>query len=83
MRRHDERGTAIAELLSPGHTSEVTHLDRELLVPLIVDGQVVQNHTGPEGTLAAREFHVEAKKALPIQGLRLVRGDAAIATRFV
>jgi nicotinate phosphoribosyltransferase len=83
MRRHDEKGIAISELLSPGHTAEVTNLDRELLVPLIVDGQVVQNHTGPAGTLAAREFHVEAKRALPVQGLRLVRGDAAIPTRFI
>ncbi len=83
LRRHDEKGTATAEILSPGHEVEVTRLDRELLVPLVVDGQVIDSHTGPAGTLAAKQFHSEVKKSLPAQGLRLVRGDAAIPTKFV
>ena len=83
MRRHDEKGTATAELLSAGHSSEVGSNDRELLVPLITNGEIHTEYTGPAGTLLAREFHAEAKKALPLQGLRLGRGDAALPTKFI
>ncbi len=83
MRRHDSHGIAVAELLSPGREATVTEADRELLVPLIKDSQVVEDHTGAAGTKRAREFHAEVMKSLPLQGLRLMRGDAAVATQFI
>lgn len=82
MRRHDSKGVATAEILTAGHHSDVTAADRELLVPLIIEGETEVQHLGSAGTLAAREHHREVMKSLPLAGLRLVRGEAAIPTEF-
>lgn len=83
VRRHDANGVAIAETLSTSGQMQLEPSDRELLVPLVTDGAVNSAFTGAAGTLSAKEFHAEAISALPIQGLRLGRGDAAIPTQFV
>ena len=83
MRRHDSKGIATAEILAAGHLAEVTENDRELLVPLIVGGETDQAHLGAAGTKTAREHHREVMSSLPLNGLRLVRGEAAIPTEFV
>jgi nicotinate phosphoribosyltransferase len=83
MRRHDSKGIATAEILAAGHLAEVTENDRELLVPLIVGGETDQACLGAAGTKSAREHHREVMSSLPLNGLRLVRGEAAIPTEFV
>ncbi|MEY4390654.1 MAG: hypothetical protein RLZZ400_397 [Actinomycetota bacterium] len=83
LRSHDATGTATAEKLSAGHVSEKTEGDRELLVPLINGGEIEQQYLGANGTKLARDFHEEAMKALPLKGLSLMRGEAAIPTRFI
>lgn len=83
IRRHDSKGIATAEILAAGHLAEVTENDRELLVPLIVGGETDQAHLGATGTKTAREHHREVMSSLPLNGLRLVRGEAAIPTEFV
>jgi nicotinate phosphoribosyltransferase len=83
MRRHDDEGIANAELLSAGHDAEVGAHDRELLVPLVSNGEIHNEYTGHAGTELAREFHAHAKQALPLQGLRLGRGEAALPTKFI
>ncbi len=82
MRRHDSKGVATAEILTAGHHPDITAADRELLVPLIIEGETEVQHLGSTGTQAAREHHREVMKSLPLAGLRLVRGEAAIPTEF-
>jgi nicotinate phosphoribosyltransferase len=77
VRHRDEDGTALSERVSlippdPGP------LDRELLVPLVVAGQVV----GREETSAARARHRQALAELPPYALQLSRGYPAIPTIF-
>ena len=83
LRSHDSAGVATSEKLGAGHKLETAAGDRELLVPLIQNGDVREEHLGAEGTLRAREFHVEAMNALPAKGLSLMRGEQAIPTKFV
>jgi nicotinate phosphoribosyltransferase len=77
VRHRDERGTALSERisLSPPDTGP---LDRELLVPLVVSGEVV----GREPLGAARERHRAALAELPPYALQLSRGYPAIPTVF-
>jgi nicotinate phosphoribosyltransferase len=77
VRHRDERGTSLAEriFLSP---PEAGPLDRELLVPLVVGGEI----TGREPVEAARERHRAALAELPPYALQLSRGYPAIPTVF-
>ncbi len=77
VRHRDEHGTALAERisLSPPETGP---LDRELLVPLVMAGEIV----GREAASAARERHREALAELPPYALQLSRGYPAIPTVF-
>jgi putative nicotinate phosphoribosyltransferase len=77
VRHRDEHGTALSERvsLSPPETGP---LDRELLVPLVVGGEVV----GREGASAARARHRQALAELPPYALQLSRGYPAIPTVF-
>ncbi len=77
VRHRDEHGTALSERisLSPPDTGP---LDRELLVPLVVSGEVV----GREPVAAARERHQAALAELPPYALQLSRGYPAIPTVF-
>jgi nicotinate phosphoribosyltransferase len=83
LRRIDEHGVAVAEVLGAGHHPDESVADRELLVPLVVEGEIQTEHLGATGTLAAREHHLAAKAELPLQALRLGRGEAAIPTIFI
>jgi nicotinate phosphoribosyltransferase len=77
VRHRDEHGTALSErvsLIPP----EPGPLDRELLVPLVVAGQVV----GREEASAARARHRQALAELPPYALQLSRGYPAIPTVF-
>jgi nicotinate phosphoribosyltransferase len=77
VRHRDTDGTALSELvtLTP---AEPGPADRELLVPLVVDGAVA----GREELAAARDRHRSALAELPPYALQLSRGYPAIPTVF-
>ena len=76
------QGLASHETVVVGGGYQPTDDDRELLVPLIADGETMVRHTGAAGVLAAREHHTAVKKELPPQANSLQNGKAAIETRF-
>ena len=88
-RLFDARGRARAELilLGDGPGGEVEGEDlgaraREVLVPLVSDGEVQPGHTGAEGIEAARHRHTRAVSELPHVAMSLTRGDPAIPTEY-
>jgi nicotinate phosphoribosyltransferase len=92
VRHRDQHGTALSERISLS-PPEAGPLDRELLVPLVVDGQIiglsgaegaegVEGAEGAEGVEAARVRHREALAELPPYALQLSRGYPAIPTIF-
>lgn len=83
VRKLDSRGLATAEVIGSEVSPATDANDRNLLVSLVENGKVNDTYAGPVGTALAREHHKAAKAELPLQGLRLMRGDAAIATEFV
>jgi len=80
VRHRDQDGTALSERISLS-PPDPGPLDRELLVPLLTDGQIV-GPTGYEGVEAARIRHREALAELPPYALQLSRGYPAIPTVF-
>jgi nicotinate phosphoribosyltransferase len=89
VRRLDARGIAIEEVVLLGdgpagepETDPAAAAERALLVPLISDGAIDDRHVGAAGTLRAREHHASVMKELPIQALRLGRGEAVIPTLY-
>ena len=83
VRRIDANSVATAEVIGSEVIPVSDSNDRELIVPLVIAGKVEAKFVGAAATLAAREHHKAAKAELPLQGLRLMRGDAAITTEFV
>lgn len=83
VRRLDSRGVATTEVIGSEVSPATDANDRNLLVSLVENGKVNEMYAGPAGTALAREHHKSAKAELPLQGLRLMRGDAAITTEFV
>jgi nicotinate phosphoribosyltransferase len=77
VRHRDDHGTALAERISLV-PPDVGPMDRELLVPLVVSGDIV----GREPASAARERHSAALAELPGYALQLSRGYPAIPTVF-
>jgi putative nicotinate phosphoribosyltransferase len=77
VRHRDEHGTALAERISLS-PPDPGPLDRELLTPLVVAGEVV----GREAVEAARARHRSALEELPPYALQLSRGYPAIPTVF-
>ncbi len=80
VRHRDEHGIALSERISLS-PPEAGPLDRELLVPLVTDGQIV-GPTGAEGVEEARARHRETLAELPPYALQLSRGYPAIPTIF-
>lgn len=85
----DARGVARAELLflgdGPGGEPEGAELGqeaREVLAPLILNGETQPGYTGTEGIDAARERHRRAVQELPPVAMSLTRGDPAIPTEY-
>jgi putative nicotinate phosphoribosyltransferase len=77
VRHRDEDGTALSERISLSPPDPGPR-DRELLVPLVVAGEVV----GREGVEAARARHREVLAELPPYALQLSRGYPAVPTIF-
>ena len=83
VRRLDGSGTAVAEvvhIVESGDTPDDT--GRDLLVPLITDGEVLREHLGVDGTRRAREHRELAMGELPDEAFRLGRGDPVLPTIF-
>ena len=71
-------GVAEAEVIGIGTRAENDGDDRELLVPLVRDGEVV----GREPLDAARERHRSARAELPPSAQQMSRGEPVIPTVF-
>jgi len=69
---------AEAEVIGIGTPSPSDGDDRELLVPLVRDGEVV----GREPLDAARERHAAARAELPPEAHQMSRGEPVIPTVF-
>lgn len=82
LRRKGANGEAVAELVGVGHHLDTTEFDRDLLVPLIAQGVIDESARGLIGTDAARKHHLVAKAELPLQALRLARGESAITVEY-
>ncbi|RCK70890.1 nicotinate phosphoribosyltransferase [Desertihabitans brevis] len=76
LRRLDEQGVAEAEVIGVGRRSEADRNDRQLLVPLVREGEVV----GAEPLAAARERHLRSRAELPLDALKMSRGEPAVET---
>jgi nicotinate phosphoribosyltransferase len=83
VRLHDENQIAIAEQISSIAPKSSSFGDRELLIPLILNGQLQPDVTGRVAVEAARSLHAKSKKVMPSSALRLTKGEPAIPTRFV
>ncbi|MBP1325497.1 nicotinate phosphoribosyltransferase [Leucobacter exalbidus] len=86
-RAHNSRGVATAELIAvgdgPAGTAELAELHgRDVLVPLMIAGDVVPGYTGAEGIALAREQHRASIAELPHVAMSLTRGDPAIPTEY-
>lgn len=79
LRRFDDRGRAEAEIVGVGTPPVSDSNDRPLLVPLIIDGDIV----GREPLRQARERHQRARAELPLSAFKMSNGDAAIPTLIV
>jgi nicotinate phosphoribosyltransferase len=78
LRRLDPAGVAEAEVVGIGSPAEDDGDDRELLVPLVRDGEVV----GREPLERARERHLAARAELPPAAQQMSRGEPVIPTVF-
>lgn len=79
LRRLDERGIAVAEVIGVGAPPEGDYNDRPLLVPLVLDGEVV----GQEPLQAARDRHQRARAELPLAALKISKAEPAVPTIIV
>jgi len=79
VRRHDATGTATAEVVSAGAVTPAEH-DRELILPLVRGGELVDPRTPAEALAAARELHERVRGTLPVEAWSLSRGEPAIET---
>jgi nicotinate phosphoribosyltransferase len=78
LRRLSTHGVAEAEVLGIGIPAENDGDDRELLVPLVRQGEVV----GREPLEAARERHAATRAELPPAAQQMSRGEPVIPTTF-
>jgi nicotinate phosphoribosyltransferase len=77
VRRHDRSGTAVAEVISSGPI-EPQDSDRDLVVPLVKGGAVLDPVTPAEALAEARAHHERVRAALPPEAWALSRGECAL-----
>lgn len=82
FRKLDENSIAQAEIVSAGSQTEPGPKERDLHVPLMLDGEIQPGTTSAEGVRLAREHHLFAKSELPASAHRLTKGEPAIPTLF-
>lgn len=83
VRRIDANGLATAEVIGSEVQVAKDANDRQLTVSLVEAGVVNSEFVGVQATERARQHHKFAKAELPLQGLRLMRGEAAIPTELI
>jgi nicotinate phosphoribosyltransferase len=79
VRRHDAAGTATAEVVSAEPVQPADH-DRDLLVPLVRGGRLVDPRSPAEALQVAAEHHRRVRVTLPDEAWSLTRGEAVIDT---
>jgi nicotinate phosphoribosyltransferase len=79
VRRHDADGTATVEVVSTIPLELGAH-DRDLLVPLVRGGVVVDDRTPAEQLQVAIERHERLRATLPAEAWSLSRGEPVLET---
>ena len=80
--RLHEQDVATAELISASNI-DVSSDQRQLLVELVMQGEIQPGLTGKAGVDSARAHHAKVKSNLPASAHRLTKGEPAIPTKFV
>lgn len=83
VRRLDSYGVATAEVIGVDRNSPSDANDRQLIVDLVRDGEVLPGFTGAEGVKAAAQRHASSVIELPKNATRLSQGEPVIPTEFV
>lgn len=78
LRRLDAKGTATTEVIGIGEPPVGDSNDRPLLVPLVVDGEI----TWSESLDESRARHRRALAELPLDALKMSRGEPVIETQW-
>jgi nicotinate phosphoribosyltransferase len=76
-------GVAQSETIYVGGTPTLGENERALLVPLMSAGEPESKYLGAAGTLLGRDHCAASVAELPVDALRLSKGDPAIPTRYV
>ncbi|UVJ38211.1 nicotinate phosphoribosyltransferase [Arthrobacter sp. CJ23] len=82
LRRLNERGIAMQEIVGIGHRPEDDGNDRALLQQFVKNGELLPGWTGHEGVVRAQERHAATMAELPAVVNRLQRGEPAIPTVY-
>ena len=82
VRQLNERGRAVAEVVSTTEHS-TGEPERNLMVPLVIDGQVDASFTGAEGVAKAVARHHASIQEMPGEARKLQRGEPVIPTIMV
>lgn len=75
-------GRAVRELIEVSDQPPTTDSGRELLVPLVTEGAPDAAWLGAPGTATARAHRAQAVAELPLDALRLGRGEPVIPTVY-
>jgi nicotinate phosphoribosyltransferase len=78
LRRLSEEGTAEAEIIGIGDPPIGDSSDRPLLVQLVKDGEII----GDESLEIIRERHLRSRAELPLDALKMSRGEPVIETSY-
>jgi nicotinate phosphoribosyltransferase len=78
LRRLSEDGMAVAEIIDVGVAPRGDSNDRPLLVQLVAGGKII----GDESLEVMRERHVRSRAELPLEALKMSRGEPVIETLF-
>ncbi len=81
-RTYGRDGKATQELLQVSIDPPAEDVGRELLVPLMTDGEADPQYLGAAGTRLAREHREMVLHELPADAFRLTRGEPAIPTVY-
>ena len=79
VRRHDADGTATAEVVSSAPIAPRDG-DRDLVVPLVRNGELCRELSPIEALAEARAHHERVRAALPQEAWALSRGECALET---
>lgn len=83
VRSFDAGGRAEAELIGIGAAPEAHGAPtRELMVPMVLGGEVQSQHLGAEGVRRAAQRHTDSLAELPAAAKRLQHGDPVLPTIF-